>query len=149
MNESVKTYLSFHIIRLFLPNSGRILPALTEKRKIKNCPNGDWTRTSWSSCQCSTEWTKSTFSCQSKSPWPLSCSIDSRNDQSPKCEMVHETKLTSEISCPTHIWRTQSEEHYSDDRKVLCCINAGRILAEFGRNRRIIEKVDCFPTAGV
>ena len=26
-----------------------------------------------------------------------SCSIDFRNDQSPKCEVVHETKLTSEI----------------------------------------------------
>ena len=28
----------FCIIRLFLPNRGRILPALTEKSKIKSCP---------------------------------------------------------------------------------------------------------------
>ena len=43
---------SFSIIRLFLPNSGRILPALTEKRKIKNCPQFGramawWSRGPW------------------------------------------------------------------------------------------------------
>ena len=32
------THLSFSFTRLFLPNSGRILPKVTEKNKIKNCP---------------------------------------------------------------------------------------------------------------
>ena len=66
--------------------------------------------TSGSSCQCSTNWAKSTFS------WPAwifmtyikSYSIDSRNDQSPKREVVHETKLTSEIFWPTHTRLAQS-----------------------------------------
>ena len=30
-----------------------------------------------------------------------SCSIDSINEQSPKSEVVHETRLASEIFCPT------------------------------------------------
>ena len=38
-------------------------------------------------------------------------SIDSRNNQSPKCEVVHETKFTSEISCPIHTCLAQSVEH--------------------------------------
>ena len=39
-----------------------------------------------------------------------SCSIDSRNNQSPTCELVHETKLTSEISCSTETCLAQSVE---------------------------------------
>ena len=37
-----------------------------------------------------------------------SCSIDSRNDWSPKYEVVHETKLTSEIFWPIHTRLVQS-----------------------------------------
>ena len=44
-----------------------------------------------------------------------SCSIDSRNERSPTCEVVHETKLTSEISYPTDSCLAQLAEHYSDD----------------------------------
>ena len=33
-----RQYSSFSIIRHFLQNPGRILPAITEKSKIKNCP---------------------------------------------------------------------------------------------------------------
>ena len=40
-----------------------------------------------------------------------SSSIDSGNDQSPKYEVVHETKLILEISCPTHICLAQSVDH--------------------------------------
>ena len=45
-----------------------------------------------------------------------SCSIDSRNEQSPTCEVVHETKFTSEISCPTDSFLAQLAEYQSDDR---------------------------------
>ena len=37
------SYSSFSIIRYFLPNPGRILPALVEKSKIKIVPSRDWT----------------------------------------------------------------------------------------------------------
>ena len=47
------------------------------------------------------------------------CSFDSRNNQSPKCEIVDETKLTSEMSCPTHTCLAQSVEHQGDDQNVL------------------------------
>ena len=39
------------------------------------------------------------------------CTIDSRNEQSPTCEVVHETKLTSEISYPTNSCLPQLVEH--------------------------------------
>ena len=78
-----------------------------------------------------------------------SCSFDSLNDQSPKCEVVHETKLTSKISCPN---LAQSVEHQSDDQKVLgsistrydfqFCSSPCRILLEFEINRRIMEQLD-------
>ena len=48
-----------------------------------------------------------------------SCSIDSRNEQSPTCEVEHETKLTSEISCPTDSCLAQLSEHWSHDLEVL------------------------------
>ena len=35
---------SFSIIHYFLPNRGRIFPALMEKNKIKNFPTGDQTQ---------------------------------------------------------------------------------------------------------
>ena len=54
-----------------------------------------------------------------------SCSIDSRNNQSPKCEVVHETKLTSEIFCPTRIMLAQSVEHLSYDLEVQGSIPTG------------------------
>ena len=73
-----------------------------------------------------------------------SCSIDSRNEQSPKCEMVHETKLTSEISFSTDSFLAQLAEHGTDDQEVMgstpggeiffcSSLNAGRILPRFGR----------------
>ena len=37
-----------------------------------------------------------------------SCSIESRNDPSPKSEVVHETKFSIKISYSTHAWR----QHY-------------------------------------
>ena len=39
-----------------------------------------------------------------------SCSVDSRNDQSPRCEVVHETKFTLEIYCQKHTWLARSVE---------------------------------------
>ena len=46
----------------------------------------------------STNWAKSLFCCLCESLRQKSCSTDSRNNQS-HCEVVHETKLTSEICC--------------------------------------------------
>ena len=86
-------------------------------------PVGIERKTSRSSCHCSIDWAKSPFG----SVWITnasikSCSIDSRNEQSP---VVHETKLTSEISFPTHTRLTQPVEHYSDDQEVLGSIPIG------------------------
>ena len=41
------------------------------------------------------------------------------NNRSPTCQVVHETKLTSEIFWPTHTTLAQSVEHQSDDLEVL------------------------------
>ena len=70
-----------------------------------------------------------------------SCFIDSRNKQSPTCEVVHETKFTSEISFPTDSLLAQLAERETDDLKVvslipsrdnffilLFSVNVGRIL---------------------
>ena len=51
-----------------------------------------------------------------------SCSIDSRNEQSPTCEMVHETNkahFSSEISCPTDSCLTQLVRHWPKDPEIL------------------------------
>ena len=65
-----------------------------------------------------------------------SSSINSRNNQSLKCEVVDETNLTSEIPCPTHTCLAQTVERQSGDQEVL-----GSIPIR-GRNRRIMEKLD-------
>ena len=80
-----------------------------------------------------------------------SCSIDSRNEQSPTCEVVHETKLTSEISFPTDSLLAQLAEHGADYLVVVGSIlgrdnffillfffNVGRILPRIGRKFRIM-----------
>ena len=54
-----------------------------------------------------------------------SCSIDSRNNQSPTCEVVHETKLTSEISCPADSCLAQLVEHWNEDLEVVGSILTG------------------------
>ena len=51
-----------------------------------------------------------------------SCSIDSRNELSPRCEVVHETKLTSEIFFPTDSCLAQSVEHWTDDLEIVSSI---------------------------
>ena len=51
-----------------------------------------------------------------------SCSIESRNEQSPICEVVHETKFISEISCPTDSCLAQLVRHWSEDPEVLVSI---------------------------
>ena len=59
-----------------------------------------------------------------------SCSIDSRNEPSPTCEVVHETKLTSEISCATDSCLAQLSEHWSLDLKVVSSNPTGGIFDE-------------------
>ena len=78
-----------------------------KKNHQKSTPVGIEPRTSGSSCQCSTNiqlaaWIFMAFI--------KSCSVDSRNCQSPKFEVVHETKLTSEIFCLTHTRLAHSVE---------------------------------------
>ena len=80
-----------------------------------------------------------------------SCSIDSRNEQSPTCEVVHETKLTLKMSFPTDSLLVQLAECGTDDLEVVGSItgrdnnfillffNAGRILPRFGRKFRIAK----------
>ena len=48
-----------------------------------------------------------------------SCCIDSRNKQSPTCEVVHETKESSLHRSPTDSLLTQLGEHYSDNPEVV------------------------------
>ena len=59
-----------------------------------------------------------------------SCSIDFRNEQSPTCEVVHETKLTSEISCPTDSCLAQLVRYWPEDPEVLVSIPTGAIFDE-------------------
>ena len=40
-----------------------------------------------------------------------SCSIESRNDPNPKCEVVHETKLSLKTSYSTHVCLAQLDQH--------------------------------------
>ena len=40
-----------------------------------------------------------------------SYTIDSRNNQSPKCEQVHETKLNLKIRLLPHAWSAQLHKH--------------------------------------
>ena len=107
-------YLSFSTIHHFLPNHGRILPVLIEKGKIKT---HNLQIISLTLCQL----------CQVTIWLPVSiikafiklCSICSRNEQSPTCEVVHETKLTSEISFSTDSLPAHLVEHETDDLKVV------------------------------
>ena len=48
-----------------------------------------------------------------------SCSIDSRNKQSPTCEVVHDTKESSLQTLPTDSPLAVLEEHGTDDLKVV------------------------------
>ena len=48
-----------------------------------------------------------------------SCSIDSRNKQSPTCEVVHETKESSFQRSLTDSWLAQLSEHQTDDLEVV------------------------------
>ena len=49
-----------------------------------------------------------------------SCSIDSRNKQSPTCEVVHETKESSLQKSPTDSSIAQLAEQETDDQEVMC-----------------------------
>ena len=46
------------------------------------------------------------------------CSIDSKNKQSPTCEVVHETKESSLQKSPTDSLLAQLVEHETDDQEV-------------------------------
>ena len=54
-----------------------------------------------------------------------SCSIDSRNKQSPTCEVVHETKESSLQKSPTDFCQAQLAEHETDDLEVLSSNTTG------------------------
>ena len=62
-----------------------------------------------------------------------SCSIDSRNEQSPTCEVVHERKHISEIFWSTHTRLAQLVEHYSDDQETMgvkWCMKQTKLTSE-------------------
>ena len=48
-----------------------------------------------------------------------SCSIDSRNKQSPTCQVVHEAKESSLQKSSTDSWLAQLSEHQTDDPEVV------------------------------
>ena len=95
---------SFSVIRYFLPNLGKILPALMEKSKIKYCPQ--WELNPEPPDQSNvllTQLSHYLVAFVNHQGLCKLCTIDSRKEQSPKCEVGHKPKLTSEISCQTHV----------------------------------------------
>ena len=74
--------------------------------------------TSWLSVHCSANWAKSLFGWIIKA-FIKSCSIDSRNKQSPTCELVYETKESSLQKSPTDSSLAQSVEHWTNDKEVV------------------------------
>ena len=62
----------------------------------------------------------------------MSRSIDSRNDSSPKSEVVHETHSSFEISYVTHVWLVQLDRHQSKSQEVTGSVpNGGNFFTEF------------------
>ena len=59
-----------------------------------------------------------------------SCSIDSRNKQSPTCEVVHGTKESSLQTSPTDSLLAQLVEHRTDDLEVVSSNPMGTIFDE-------------------
>ena len=57
-----------------------------------------------------------------------SCSIDSRNKQSPTCEVVHETKESSLQISPTDSCLDQLAEQKTDDPEVVSSNPTGAIF---------------------
>ena len=57
-----------------------------------------------------------------------SCSIDSRNKQSPTCEVVHETKESSLQTSPTDSSLAQLVEHGTNDTEVVSSNPTGNIF---------------------
>ena len=92
--------------------------------------------------------TKTAFSSQSESLLTFkSClrSIDSKNDQSPKCEVVHETKthfrnLLLNTYLPGQAWNPR---FILRDNLLFCSSPSmvGRILPEIGRNGHITTEM--------
>ena len=61
-----------------------------------------------------------------------SCSIDSRNKQSPTCEVVHGTKESSLQTSPTYSSLAQFGEHGTDDLEVVSSNpTGGQFLMKF------------------
>ena len=84
-----------------------------------------------------------------------SCSIDSRNKQSPTCEVMHETKESSLQQSTTDSSLAQSVQHSTDDLEVVSSIpsrgnflfcSSPSMLAGFwqdlAENKGIIEKLE-------
>ena len=91
--------------------------------------------TSRSSVPCSADCAKSLFGCgcEPSKAFIKSCSIDSRNKQSPICEMVHETKESSLQTSPTDSSLAQWGEHGTEDLEVVSSIKPlwGRFLMKY------------------
>ena len=57
-----------------------------------------------------------------------SCSIESRNDPSPKSEVVHETKFSLKISYSTHACLTQLDQHQTCKPVMVSVVAENRCL---------------------
>ena len=53
-----------------------------------------------------------------------SCSFESRNDPSPKNEVVHETKFSLKISYSTHVCLAQLDQHHTYKPVMISVVNS-------------------------
>ena len=53
-----------------------------------------------------------------------SCSIESRNDPSPKSEVVHETKFSLKISYSTHACLAQLDQHQACNTVMISVVSS-------------------------
>ena len=60
-----------------------------------------------------------------------SCSIKSRNDPSPKSEVVHETKFSLKISYSTHAFLAQLDQHQICEPLMVSVVSSSPIGGNF------------------
>ena len=60
-----------------------------------------------------------------------SCSIESRNDPSPKSEVGHETKFSLKISYPTHVCLAQLDRHQTCKPVMVSVVSLSPIGGNF------------------
>ena len=61
----------------------------------------------------------------------MSCSVDSRNDPSPKSEVVHETKFSLKISYSTHACLAQLNQHQTHKPVMVNVVSSSPTAGNF------------------